>query len=247
MKYMLGTNSFSNNNLLEKCVNSWYGDIYKVVYFDGANYENVFSEFFNKGIDKKLDYYFGDKVHIGCGAGWNKIMNYCFNEKGFDTLIMVGSDTEMKPNFIEDIIWDFEERKLEFATHTLFSFTCWMMTKNCFEKIGYWDENFFPAYHEDCDYDYRRKLANINFSIVGHFNYDFFNHYGSATIKTNPDFEQRNHKTFVMNVEYYKYKWGGLPCQETYLTPYNDSNLTLKDWKIQQDTYDIRKKIWNVV
>lgn len=77
---------------------------------------------------------------------------------------------------------------------------------------------FFPnrIYHSDCDWNYRAKLAGFTF-----INYDLpIDHVngGSNTIKL-PKYKLIQELTFIMNVEYYKAKWGGMP--EVYKTPFN--------------------------
>jgi hypothetical protein len=92
-------------------------------------------------------------------------------------------------------------------------------------EIGYLDENFFPAYYEDNDHRYRMKLAGLEWE---YFPLEY-KHIVSATIKRDPVLMAKNQKTFKENGRYYIEKWGGLPGQEKYLTPF-DMDLPLDYW-----------------
>ncbi len=92
-------------------------------------------------------------------------------------------------------------------------------------EVGYLDENFFPAYYEDNDHRYRMKLAGLEWE---YFPLDY-DHIVSATIKKDPAIFAKNQITFKENGRYYVEKWGGLPGQEKYLTPF-DMDLPLDYW-----------------
>ena len=92
-------------------------------------------------------------------------------------------------------------------------------------EIGYLDENFFPAYYEDNDHRYRMKLAGLEWE---YFPLEY-EHIVSATIKRDPVLMAKNQKTFKENGRYYIEKWGGMPGQEKYLTPF-DMDLPLDYW-----------------
>jgi len=92
-------------------------------------------------------------------------------------------------------------------------------------EVGYLDENFFPAYYEDNDHRYRMKLAGIEWEYLP-LKYD---HIVSATIKKDPKIFQKNQYTFNENKKYYLEKWGGLPGQELFTTPF-DMELPLDYW-----------------
>jgi GT2 family glycosyltransferase len=108
-------------------------------------------------------------------------------------------------------------------------FFCFMVdVPQLINNCGIFDENFYPAYFEDNDMRYRMKLANVK----SYLNTDAIAfHYGSAT--QNADMSNRivSDKQFQVNEKYFFDKWGGLPWEETYLTPFNDSSKNIWDWK----------------
>ncbi|NIP51917.1 MAG: glycosyltransferase [Aliifodinibius sp.] len=72
-------------------------------------------------------------------------------------------------------------------------------------KLGFFDENFFPAYNEDLDYDYRARLAGLNYFLIKD---TMVHHVGSSAIKTSPFLKQQNYITHHRNDVYWLAKWG---------------------------------------
>lgn len=112
---------------------------------------------------------------------------------------------------IQEATWD-----NSFDEHPHFS--CFMVDKRLFEEIGPFDEQFEPAYNEDNDMHYRIKLRG---KIALKTASAKFYHYGSRTIKSDLELEQANIYTHGLNNMRYKAKWGGMPHQEVFKTPYN--------------------------
>lgn len=96
-------------------------------------------------------------------------------------------------------------------------FACFMITWDTYKKVGEFDESFFPAYFEDNDYVYRCLLNDI---IPARSQIASFYHYGSKTQNSTGD-KVVPPQVFVKNRTYYVNKWGGMPGEEKYLTPFN--------------------------
>lgn len=94
-------------------------------------------------------------------------------------------------------------------------------------EAGRFDENFTPAYFEDNDMRYRMKLAG---SKVYMDTGSYVHHLHSKTQFHDPENPVVPSFVFEMNRLYYTDKWGGLPEQETYTTPYGNPELTIRDW-----------------
>jgi GT2 family glycosyltransferase len=99
-------------------------------------------------------------------------------------------------------------------------FACFAFSKKLIDKIGYFDEKFYPAYFEDNDMDYRIKLAKYH---SGSSPLLRFVTRGSVTLEILGDTDKGKQikEGFVRNKEYYLKKWGGIPSQETFITPFN--------------------------
>jgi len=103
-------------------------------------------------------------------------------------------------------------------------FACFMLTPKAYLHIGEFDENLHPAYFEDNDYCYRTILSGL--SCVRSQNAIFY-HYGSRTQNSgNPVVPSEQ---FERNREYYRRKWGGLPGEETFRSPWNNYLLGWRD------------------
>ena len=95
------------------------------------------------------------------------------------------------------------------------------------QTAGWFDQNFSPAYFEDNDMHYR--MINSGLTSLIHTDCMVF-HEGSMTQK----FDKHNPVTpshmFEANRAYFARKWGGMPTEENYTTPFNNPDLTVRDW-----------------
>lgn len=97
-------------------------------------------------------------------------------------------------------------------------FSCFMIRKETIDKIGYFDENFYPAYFEDNDYHYRIKIAG---ETALKLHDAIYYHYQSQTIKEGGNVRVLSNANYLTNKVYYKSKWGGYPGEEKYTIPFN--------------------------
>lgn len=122
-----------------------------------------------------------------------------------------------------------EGHEVSFSDHP--NFSCFLISPTFFEVVGYFDENFAPAWFEDNDSHRRAILAGVreittttapSVHIGGVSTHMIVDNPGSGVSQT-----------------YYIEKWGGLPyshpvaeeLKEQYTMPYGDVTLTIKDWK----------------
>lgn len=110
------------------------------------------------------------------------------------------------------------------------NFSAFMVSKDCWEIVGEFDELFEPAYFEDNDFHYRMGLEGVG-GIV--YPPAMFYHYGSRTQnEANEDGKPIVVSTmFENNRGFYVRKWGGVPGSETFKTPYNDSGKNVRTTK----------------
>lgn len=118
-----------------------------------------------------------------------------------------------------------EKEAVDEAPHPHFS--AFMVSKQCWENVGEFDELFFPAYFEDNDYHYRMKQMGVPAIVLPSA---MFFHYGSRT--QNEAAEDGKpivvSMLFENNRAFYVRKWGGLPDQEKFKLPYNNEAYSLK-------------------
>lgn len=105
------------------------------------------------------------------------------------------------------------------------------ITPYTLRDVGYFDENFHPAYDEDLDWHRRALLAGserVDPPFTG-------THVGSATIMADPSFRRQNGVTHAANDAYYARKWGGHKLGgETFSTPF-DRGGHVGDWRLEPD------------
>lgn len=84
-------------------------------------------------------------------------------------------------------------------------FSCFLIRREVYERVGPFDEGFKIAFCEDCDYDLRLYKSGIRAYCL-----DLpFLHHGSATIKNADPAEVRKIQVQAQrNREYFKSKWG---------------------------------------
>lgn len=106
------------------------------------------------------------------------------------------------------------------------------------ERVGIMDAHtFFPIYFDDDDYEYRARLAGVEW-----LHHDGgMRHAGSQTIK-DPDHGAANGRTFPLNRAAYLAKWGGLPGDERFRTPWNVPGLPL--WATRPDPAGRARRLW---
>jgi len=172
------------------------------------------------------------QCNLGCARSWNEIMRV-----SGEYWLLIGNDIELAAGDLAKID-AFVRAHPDYVTcpanwgHSLFA-----VTQAGLDRIGLFDENFFPAYCEDQDHMYRVKLAGAPWADVPDVRAIHGEPplWGSTTIFSDPQLHARCRITQANNKEYYARKWGGAPGHETFMYPFNDPTLSLKDWKIDRE------------
>lgn len=103
---------------------------------------------------------------------------------------------------------------------------CNAVNKKLVDMVGYFDENFYPGYFEDCDWDHRCSLLGID-------------EYGNIPIDAECQTDGGATKDgCAVNIDavhdYFKTKWGGERTREgwgEYRNPFNNSDLSISYWE----------------
>lgn len=164
-------------------------------------------------------YILPQSYNIGVAKSWNTF----FANYPDDYVINANDDVMVDPYTIERIV-DTAERNPQ---QIFFSgdgesgnaFSLFLLTRRGYDLIGAFDEKFYPAYFEDNDYARRMFLKGYNIVPVKGATY---RHIGSSTIKRyTPQEWEMHHNAHRANERYYIAKWGGMPHNEYYDTPFN--------------------------
>lgn len=155
--------------------------------------------------------------NIGVAAAWNKFMAL-----DQDYVIIANDDIKVHHDSIEKLISaaDTHPDDVLFTSAGLAgnAYSFFLLKQKGYKAIGMFDERFYPAYFEDNDYDYRRRLLGYTFVLIPDLTLD---HVGSSTLKKYTQDElQQHHYAFNRNNIYYQNKWGGNPGVEKYTTPF---------------------------
>jgi GT2 family glycosyltransferase len=105
-------------------------------------------------------------------------------------------------------------------------FSAFMINRKTINDIGWFDENYKPAYWEDCDYHIRIQRANKHARRISR---SPFYHFGSVTARNTGVTSGYSERIYIE-------KWGSINHGEVmdgqgFLNPYNDNNKNYKYWK----------------
>lgn len=164
--------------------------------------------------------------NLGVSASWNLGMKVTPQAAWW---LIVGSDVTFGPGDLakldELVVPDSD------AHYFLDGMSCFAITAVTLSAVGYFDENFHPAYDEDLDWHRRALLVGserVNPPFTG-------THVGSATIRSDPLLRAQNGPTHGANDAYYARKWGGAKLgSETFSTPFNRGGH-VGDWRLEPE------------
>ena len=120
---------------------------------------------------------------------------------------------EFERTFVEDHPPDLSR---EFRPHP--DFSCFLIRREVFLRVGLFDETFRPAYMEDWDYHRRMDLAGV---VAGAVDVPFL-HWACGTSKVNEQVQRDLGYRRVTN-EYYRRKWGAHNPGEFLAVPFGRS------------------------
>jgi glycosyltransferase involved in cell wall biosynthesis/GT2 family glycosyltransferase len=147
------------------------------------------------------------ECNLGVAASWNAILN----RAGSEPVAVANDDVELHADSLEVIA-----RALADG-HDFVAAGGWCLfsqTVRCTELVGPYDENFWPAYYEDSDYERRLSLAGIAPHYVPgpkHKQWATTDADSSGEIALAP----------AKSAEYFRRKWGGLPGEDLFAQPFN--------------------------
>ena len=128
--------------------------------------------------------YFRSPFNLGVARSWNFGVITGIKDFAADYFLILNNDTLLHPDTIDEMVAELERGEAMLVSATNLSgdlaeppeiliyknllerklrdcpdFSCFMIGREALEKVGPFDENFYPAYFEDNDYHYRIRLA----------------------------------------------------------------------------------------
>lgn len=150
----------------------------------------------------------------GVAASWNFLIDVGISN-GFEYFLILNDDIILKkPSGVISRIIQTHKDSVMHIPKPSFHLSAFILSKNIYNKVGGFDEHFKKCFFEDNDYKYRVKLAGFEIRYENELNADVFRN--SQTIEKDPKLGG-----YLENREYYIKKWGGLPDEEKYKTPFD--------------------------
>ncbi|MEX2119340.1 MAG: glycosyltransferase [Pirellulales bacterium] len=159
------------------------------------------------------------RINMGVAGSWN----YFLCKGGSDMVVMCNDDVTLGADALELLEAASEANPDYLLYHCMnrdgHNNWCLFLQRTCsIEIVGLYDTNFWPAYFEDNDYDYRQHLLGYRCFPV---QCDYQHVLSASRAVMTPDELQQAHAFFARNARYYQAKWGGPPGREKYLVPFN--------------------------
>jgi GT2 family glycosyltransferase len=154
--------------------------------------------------------------NLGVASSWNFLINRAI-EQGETNFLILNDDVILKKgeSIINEIINTHKGNNNFYVCYASNHWSSYILNKEIYEQVGEFDENFKRCFFEDNDYAYRMKLKGVNYHIDQRLNPEVFLNNGSTIIDPTLRGEHENREYFVK-------KWGGMPNEEKYLTPFNE-------------------------
>lgn len=169
-------------------------------------------------------------------AAWNWGLTACFTRNSH--VLVINNDTELLPHtaknlmdqfqFISEADGHYPGMVTGISTRHASSlyypvvwdtpsphpdFSCFMISKQCFETVGHFDESYLGAYCEDCDYHIRMHRAGYRALSI---NLPFL-HHGSGTLRSSDvEVGETIRQQADANRERLFAKWGARPGTPEY-------------------------------
>lgn len=211
---ILGVPTLNRYDLLEKLIRSALRGLLvpdKILVVDnGGSYENKHGE--------RVEIIYSGP-NIGVAAAWNRLLRA-------GAWVISNDDVELGPETFARFL-----RALEVSPVTIidgrYRWSLFGQRPEVTEKIGFYDEAFFPAYYEDNDYEYRLKLAGIVPTAVSDPAVTHVGWASSRDAKGALRDPAEHSGWYQRNLAYYQRKWGGPPGKEILRTPFIERSISV--------------------
>lgn len=157
---------------------------------------------------------FESAENLGVAGSWNWLMNKAI-ERGHENFLLLHDDVVLK-RYEEEIdkLISSSNDYIFYLPELYFHTSAMVINKKTFKKIGQFDEGYRFYSFEISDYLYRAELKD-----VGVYHSDLLN---PQTFKSGQSIVRSPILNYYgFNRQYYRDKWGGLPAEEKFKTPFN--------------------------
>lgn len=208
INFFIGIPTINRADLLNDALKKYIVDFpsTKILIMDNGN-QNIFQ-------DSKNIFVFKADENMGVASSWNWLIKKGFG-LGYSYAFILNDDIYFGKKEYEVQEYINLHKDNGFMVGKDINWSSFIISKHTIKKIGWFDENFFPAYYEDNDFCYRMQLAGITRDQSYFLNPKIYRN--SMTIIKAPSLNAN----FENNRQYFIKKWGGEPTKEKFKTPFN--------------------------
>lgn len=167
-------------------------------------------------------------INHGVAGSWNQCAKWFSSEPAW---LLMNEDAYFLPGYLEKICHtsdEFHDVEPVIYLNSSQAFYCFVWTAFGREMIGEFDEAFWPAYLEDCDYRVRMRLAKFNQPPCA---IPYPPPLPHGKLRTGGiDYTAMLQGTGLLTRAYWRRKWGSDNREQAmFQTPYRDHRLTYRD------------------
>jgi hypothetical protein len=181
--------------------------------------------------------------NVGVAGSWN----FCAKMFPEEPLwLLMNDDAHFFPGYLQQICKCANEQSGHPIIHLNHSnaYYCFVWTARGKQDFGEFDENFWPAYYEDCDMRVRHRLHGYNGYVYALEGLPPLPHGKPNTGGMN--YNAMLQGCGLLNRQYWYYKWGNQDFEKSkYARPYGDQRLDVDQWAWYPEQRAIRKQIWD--
>lgn len=155
--------------------------------------------------------------NLGCAGSWN-----FFLDLGNDPLVIANDDVRFHENTIAELVGAARAQpdQVFFCPRGRAgeAFSLFLLRQSALEKVGRFDECFWPAYFEDNSYAYRLRLAGQR---ENHADCSYDHEHSRTLAAYDAARLAAHHEQFRLNLHCYQAMWGGPVGAERFTIPFD--------------------------
>ncbi|KAJ9466881.1 hypothetical protein DIPPA_01984 [Diplonema papillatum] len=171
-------------------------------------------------------------MHAGVAAGWNEVLRHGFNQLRKDFVVVGSPHLHPKPGYFAQYLAFAQEEARNCGVISFEEWALFGVTRSAYEKLGYFDENFWPAGGEDIEMTVRAQASDVAVCTAPDMQ---FHNLGAANSKTGGGLQKQvtrhdNGKAYLFE------KWGvdihkqAIPITGHFRHPFNDARVPTYAW-----------------
>lgn len=165
--------------------------------------------------------------NLGCAGGWNLICQLAFNFYNLDKIIIGQDDALFSEEMVEHIWEETTDDILVGAYDRGFTYSLFGITKNFWNTVGMFDENFLYVTYEDNDYIHRINLLGKKWKSLNY----------SANLNSNMSSSKIKGSVREGNKQYMIEKWGHF--EGTFKHPFDDQTKSPSHCEVRKELISV--------